>query len=296
VKVDFVTVKFWLHLPRALVLGLALGVGSAWGQSPFTVHREPGSGLSFVFLPPGRFLMGSPTGEPERGRDEGQHLVVLSRGIWMGQLEVTRAQWERVMGGMERHPGKPNPFAGGDSQLPVVAVSYRDIQGYFDRLQTLAPGQRFRLPTEAEWEYACRAGTSTAFHGGPALDASRANIDARFPYGKGSPGPVLDRPTPVGSYPPNAWGLYDFHGNVWEWTSDWYGPYSSSSVLDPRGPVRGTRKVIRGGSWAFSASSARSAARYQHAPGDWGYSLGFRVVWEPGPGAEPQPKKSHLGP
>jgi formylglycine-generating enzyme required for sulfatase activity len=240
--------------------------------------------------------MGSPTTEPERGGDESQHLVSLSHGFWMGQMEVTRAQWERVMGRRQRHPEKPNPFATGDPQWPVVAVSYQDIQVYLGRLRELAPGQRFRLPTEGEWEYACRAGTTTAFPGGAGLDATQANIDARFPYGQGSPGGALERPAPVGSYPPNAWGLYDLQGNVWEWTSDWYGPYPAEPVVDPRGPAHGTRKVIRGGSWAFSAGSARSASRYQHAPGDWGYSLGFRVVWVPGPHAEVTPKNGRRGP
>ncbi len=258
---------------------LALSVARA--QAPFSVRREPRSGLSFVYLPPGRFLMGSPPGERGRGLDETQHLVVLSRGFWMGQMEVTRAQWQRVMGPRERHPEKPNPFAGDDPRTPMVSISYQEVQAFLRRLEQLAPGQRFRLPTEAEWEYACRAGTVTAFHTGARLDADQARVGSEAPSRDHQAGQAPGNPSPVGTYAPNAWGLYDLHGNAWEWTSDWYGPYPPGDLRDPRGPARGSQKVIRGGSWAFSAASARSACRYQHAPEDWGHSLGVRVVWEP---------------
>lgn len=269
------------HRPLAVLVGLFLTLGEVRAQVPFTVRREPQSGLMFLFLPPGRFLMGSPPSEPGRGSDEPQHPVVLSRGFWMGQMEVTRAQWQRVMGPRERHPEKPNPFAQDDPRFPVVSISYHDARRFLRRLERWAPGQRFRLPTEAEWEYACRAGTPTAFHVGDQVGADQANLDFRFPSTAGAMVPSFERPAPVGSYPPNAWGLFDLHGNVWEWTSDWYGPYPTHEVQDPRGPAQGTQKVIRGGSWAFSAASARSACRYQHPPGDWGHSVGFRVVWEP---------------
>jgi formylglycine-generating enzyme required for sulfatase activity len=198
--------------------------------------------------------------------------VTLTRGFWLGRTEVTRAQWERVMGPAELHPDKPNPFRHLDADLPMVSVSYADVQVYLRRLEALAPGERFRLPTEAEWEYACRAGTTTAFSTGARLPRSRAAFDDRS-------GAFPSRPVRVGSYPANPWGVHDMHGNVWEWTSDWYGPYPASPVAGPRPPAERALKVIRGGSWAFGADSARSACRYHHDPRHWGYSLGFRLVW-----------------
>lgn len=243
--------------------------------------HDPQSGLDFLYLPPGRFLMGSPPNEPGRGSDEQLHEVVISQGFWIGRTEVTRGQWEQVMGSIERHPEKPNPFRNADPNLPIVSVSYGEIDCYMQRLEVQAPGQCFRLPTEAEWEYACRAGTTTTFYTGTMVKHTQANFDARFPYEGDRSAGTIERPTPVGSYPPNAWGLYDFHGNVWEWTSDWYGPYTTGVATDPRGPTSGALKVIRGGSWAFNAGSARSACRYHHDPKDWGHSLGFRVVLVP---------------
>ncbi len=260
----------------------AMTAAGSCGPKAAAPRRDPVSGLEFVFLPPGRFLMGSPDGEAGRGTDESQHEVVLSRGFWIARTEVTRAQWQRVMGPGERHPEKPNPFRTGDPRQPIVAVSYREVEDYLRRLEARAPGQHFRLPTEAEWEYACRAGTPTPFNTGARLEEAQANCEARSP----GAGDALSRgqrgPVPVGSYPPNAWGLYDCHGNVWEWTSDWYGPYPAGRTIDPCGPARGTRKVIRGGSWAFGAARARSACRRHHDPRDWGYSIGLRVVWVPG--------------
>ena len=278
------TVAVMSRLTRtfAAILCAAMTVAGVCGQKADGPRCDAASGMRFVFLPPGRFLMGSPPGEPGRGTDESQHEVVLTRGFWIARMEVTRAQWERVMGPGERHPEKPNPFRSGDPNLPVVAVSYRDIEVYLRRLEARSPGQRFRLPTEAEWEYACRARTTTPFHTGLRLRETQANYDARLQDGGDAPGRTPKRPAPVGSYPPNAWGLYDLHGNVWEWTSDWYGPYPHGTAIDPLGPAQGTLKVIRGGSWAFGAGSARSACRYHHDPRDWGYSIGFRVVWVPG--------------
>lgn len=257
-----------------ITLGGLAGVGPLY-------RLEPISRIEFVYLPPGHFLMGSPQEELERNADETQHEVHLTKGFWIGRMEVTRAQWEHVMGPIEGHPNKPNPFRFDNPSIPMVSISFFDIEDYLARLNALSKGQRFRLPTEAEWEYACRAGTVTTFNTGLKLEESQSNLDARVQYGAQTIGVALQRPSPVGSYPPNAWGLYDFHGNVWEWTSDWYGLYPSGISVNPKGPRRGTLKVIRGGSWAFNASSARSACRYHHNPEDWGSSLGFRVIWEP---------------
>jgi formylglycine-generating enzyme required for sulfatase activity len=163
----------------------------------------------------------------------------------------------------------------------MLSISYDEVERFLRRLEARAPGNHFRLPTEAEWEYACRAGSTTAFHTGTQLAESQANFDGRFAYAGASPQGFRGQPLPVGRTPPNAWGLQEMHGNVWEWTADWYGPYPKEAVSDPHGPAQGTQKVLRGGSWAFPAGCARSATRYPHAPGDLGYSIGFRVVWEP---------------
>ena len=240
--------------------------------------REPATGMAFVHLPPGRFRMGSPATEAGHREDETQHEVTLTRGFWMGREEVTQGEWRRVMGDAEPHPEKPSLFRQGDPRYPVVSVSYADVAAFLHRLETLSPGNRFRLPTEAEWEYACRAGTTSPFSTGQSLTTAQADLDARAADGSGA---WLGHPAPVGSYAPNAWGLQDLHGNAWEWTSDWYGPYPAGPAADPQGPAQGSLKVIRGGSWYFDAANARSAARATHAPEDWGFSLGFRVVREP---------------
>lgn len=242
----------------------------------FPVWREPATGMAFVHLPPGRFLMGSPATEPGHREDETLHEVTLTRGFWMGRDEVTQGEWRRVMGEAEPHPEKPSPFRHDDPRYPVVSVSYADVAEFLRRLEALSPGNRFRLPTEAEWEYACRAGTTSAFSTGRSLTGAEADLDARADPG----GAWLGHPAPVGSFAPNTWGLHDLHGNAWEWTSDWYAPYPSGPTTDPRGPATGTLKVIRGGSWYFDAANARSAARATHAPEDWGFSLGFRIVRE----------------
>lgn len=257
-----------LSVPALLLPALLAGLGCR----PRT-RVEPRTGLAFAYLPPGTFLMGSPEGEPGRGKDEARHPVTLTRGVWMGRTEVTRAQWERVMGPAERHPEKPNPFRDADPGLPMVSVSHADVLAFLRRLEALAPGERFRLPTEAEWEYACRAGRATAYHGGDTLGPEDAAFSTRDA--------PLHQPRPAGSHPPNAWGLHDLHGNAWEWTSDGYAPYPPGPAVDPQGPPSATLKVLRGGSWAFDAASARSAARYHHDPADLGHSIGFRVVWIP---------------
>jgi formylglycine-generating enzyme required for sulfatase activity len=159
----------------------------------------------------------------------------------------------------------------------VENVDFDEVQGFLAALNRQAGGG-FRLPTEAEWEYACRAGTSTPFATGARLDATQANVHGGHPYPGGAPGPVRGRSLPVGSFTPNAWGLHDLHGNVWEWCADWHCPYDPGPATDPVGNCASGRRVIRGGSWAFGADSARCALRYTHRPQDRGPSLGFRVA------------------
>jgi len=237
-------------------------------------HQEPVTGMEFVRLPPGAFTMGSPPGEPGHQDDETSHRVRLNGERYIGRYEVTQAEWQQVMSDTPSHR-RDCP------RCPVERVSFRDVRAFLARFNDPVRGWRYRLPTEAEWEYACRAGTTTPFHTGESLDAARANIDGRLPYAGSPPGHGRGRTLPVGSFPPNAWGVHDMHGNVWEWTADWYGPYSGGPVTNPVGPASGEQRVIRGGSWHFDAGSARCALRYTHAPEDEGFSLGFRLVAEP---------------
>ncbi|MBF2052267.1 MAG: SUMF1/EgtB/PvdO family nonheme iron enzyme [Candidatus Sericytochromatia bacterium] len=230
-------------------------------------------GMAFVLIQPGSFMMGSPADEAERSGDEVLHKVTLTRPFYAQTSPVTQAQWQAVMG------TNPSRFKGDDR--PVERVSWEDCQAFIKKLNAQGLGT-YRLPTEAEWEYACRAGTSTPFGigNGKDLDSSQANFDGDYPYGKGEKEVYREETTPVKHFAPNAWGLYDMHGNVWEWCQDWYGKYPTHAVTDPEGPETGSDRVARGGSWYFGASYARSASRLNAAPDYRGY-LGFRLVRRP---------------
>jgi formylglycine-generating enzyme len=234
--------------------------------------------IALVSIPAGRFVMGSPSAELGRNADETPHDVTISRGFLLGRHEVTQQEWRDVMG------TAPSFFAGCGPQCPVERVNYPEIERFLDALNAAAAASpsrdrfRYRLPTEAEWEYACRAGTTTPFSTGANLTTAQANYNGAFPYAGFPRGLNRAQPTPAGAFPPNAWKLADMHGNVWEWTSDWYAPYATSAPVNPRGPLSGEKRVIRGGSWVFDANSARCALRYIHAPQDRGFSLGFRVA------------------
>ena len=222
---------------------------------------------AFRWCPPGTFMMGAPVGEEGLvGRDgpRGQHQVTLTRGFWMLETLVTQEMWISVMG------NNPSGFKG--AKLPVEFVNWNMCQEYLRKLNELgvAPaGYKFSLPTEAQWEYACRAGTTTPFYFGNVLHRDQANFEAH-------------RTTEVRFYPPNSWGLYDMHGNVMEWCYDWYGPYPKGEVTDPTGPPTGETRVCRGGRWRHAARFCRSAARDHDEPGSRSSSSqGFRVVLVP---------------
>jgi len=254
-----------------VVLALLAGCRGA-EQSPSLPRAwsEPVTGMELVLLDAGSFAMGTPAGEVGREAGEVLHRVELGRPFYMGRFEVTQAQWQAVMG------SNPSRFADCGGDCPVETVSYLDVERFLERLEALG-GHRLRLPTEAEWEYACRAGTSTAFAFGETLSTVQANFDDSVPEPGAAAGEPLGATMPAGSFAPNRWGLHDLHGNVWEWTADDHCPYPG----DARGPLArcaSGRKVIRGGSWHYGADSARCGLRYTHAPTDEGPSLGFRLA------------------
>jgi uncharacterized protein (TIGR02996 family) len=244
-------------------------------------------GIQLAWLPAGTFLMGSPPTEEQRGSDERQHPVTLTHGFWMGVYPVTQEQWLAQMGhnpsAFTRQGNRRDilrPLGKTVGRLPVESVSWSDAQDFCDRL-THRTGLPIRLPTEAEWEYACRAGTTSIYHFGQSLNGTLACCHGLHPYGTSEAGPEPMSPAPVGSYPPNAWGLYDMHGNVWEWCLDWWHSVYLPETTDPVGSPNGTSRVCRGGSWDYVPSLCRSAYRSLNSPGTRKASLGFRVCFRP---------------
>jgi len=227
-------------------------------------------GMEFVCIKPGTFMMGSPSGESGRDSDEKQHKVNLTRGFYIQTTEVTQGQWESVMG------NNPSEFKKGDN-YPVENVSWSDAQRFIRKLNQKEGIDKYRLPTEAEWEYACRAGTTTPFSFGRCLSIDQANYNGKYPLGGCSKGKYRKKIVSVASFSPNAWGLYDMHGNVWEWCQDWYDDYPSGSVTDPNGPSSGSSRVYRGGSWINNARNCRSANRCFNSQGYRYGNLGFRL-------------------
>lgn len=237
-------------------------------------------GMEFVLINSGSFMMGSPQAEPERGRDEHQHKVTLTRPFYLQTTEVTQGQYKRVMG------ENPSYMSSCGDDCPVETVSWNSAQEFIKKLNEIDDLGYYRLPTEAEWEYACRAGSDTAFTNGhmvqvdceidPTLDkmgwycGNSATSQQKGDY----------KTYKVASKSPNAWGLYDMHGNVSEWVADHYGLYPQGAVTDPTGPEKGERRVYRGGSFYYEAWNCRSANRNKDWPVRKFMQLGFRVVLE----------------
>jgi len=230
------------------------------------------NGIEYAFrwCPAGTFMMGSPASEPYRVAAERQYEVTLSRGFWMLETEVTQQMWASVMG------DNLSFFYNRDPKHPVACVSWDECREYIKKLNDLkvAPaGFTFSLPTEAQWEYACRAGTTTAFHVGDRLTEQQANV-----------GRNIGQTSEVGKYPANDWGLYDMHGNVKEWCADWYGDYPHGAVTDPVGYVGyfscglWSRRVIRGGCWIYEADQGRSAYRSYDFPSARYKEYGLRLA------------------
>ncbi len=216
-------------------------------------------GMKLMGVPAGTFQMGSIEGDD----DEKIHTVTLSRGFYMGRTEVTQGEWKAVMGSLPSAMSALGQEFLGDKK-PVVLVSWEEVQEFIRKLNAKGEGT-YRLPTEAEWEYAARAGT-TGDHAG--------NLDSMAWYNKNSGNKMHE----VATKQANGWGLYDMHGNVWEWVQDWYGDYSSSAQINPTGATSGSDRVTRGGGWSSYAVYARSAVRYESPPSYQNGHLGFRVV------------------
>ena len=278
------------------ILGLAIVLGLVGALAVMAQEVKPGKEevidlgegvkLDMVLIPSGKFMMGLTKKELEDikvefqeelkkdGKEQlldavdlimsiqgKQHEVTLTKPFYMGKHEVTQEQWEALMG--------KNPSTTKGAKLPVTNVSWEDCQEFIKKLNAKTDGG-YRLPTEAEWDYACRAGTTTAYSFGDKITPKDANYwDSN-----------IGKPVAVGSYKPNAFGLFDMHGNVWEWCEDWHGEYPFA-VTDPKGPATGNRRVVRGGSSGYYGSFARSSNRYYSSPTNRGSLGGFRLARTP---------------
>jgi formylglycine-generating enzyme required for sulfatase activity len=242
----------------------------AWAEHlGLSVQATNSVGMKLSLIPPGQFVMGSPPEEEWHRNDEIQHGVTLTKAFYMGATEVTQGQWKALMG--------ENPSFFTDDALPVDTVTWEQALEFCRKLSE-KEGMRYHLPTEAEWEYACRAGTTTPFYTGNTISTDQANYDGNHSYGGGNKGVFRETTTQAGSFMPNAWGLHDMHGNVWEWCADWYGEYPRAAVSNPVGPAAGQCRVVRSGTWINFPAVCRSANRGKTVPTSWNFHFGFRVV------------------
>lgn len=255
----------WGALLVAALLAAVLVTPPATAQSTAASKVTNSVGVELILIPAGSFQMGGDPNFEDAASDETpRHKVTISKPFYLGKTEVTQEQWVAVMG------SNPSQFKGRSN--PVERVSWNDVQTFTTRLNAKEGTTRYRLPTEAEWEYAVRAGTTGKYGFGD--DEGQLGTYAWFGDNSGN------KTHPVAQLHPNAWGLYDMHGNVWEWVQDWYGGqyYASSPSTDPRGPSSGSGRVLRGGSWNFDTGYVRAAFRYDFVPGSRYGILGFRLA------------------
>ena len=235
-------------------------------------HFTNSLGMQFIHVPPGSFTMGSPASELRRSKGERQHNVTLTKGFWLMATEVTQAQWVALMG------KNPSHFLNCGMDCPVENVRWSDVKEFIGKLNQKEQTHRYRLPTEAEWEYAARAGTATAFHSGPMIAKkdfdTNLHLDRVGWYYRNA----KESTHQVAKKLPNGWGFYDMHGNVWEWCDDWQSPYPFHSVVDPAGAASGYAKIRRGGSWAHYPEYCRSAYRSLYESEDRSPEIGFRLA------------------
>lgn len=266
---------FWIVF---LFILLSVSVFSAPGKiAESNAEREtititlPGNvEMKFRLIPAGSFLMGSPESEQDRESGEGpQHKVTISRPFYMAIHEVTHEQWKAVTGEIRNYAG----FDGSNFDVPMMTTSWQECSDFIEKLNDLGIG-KFRMPTEAEWEYAARAGSTSRFYWGDDPDYMDIEDYAWFDENAEGEG------HPVGEKEPNPWGLYDMAGNVWEWCQDWYSEYGGEDQVDPVGPENGESKVFRGGEWFNPPQNCRSAYRGKFPPGNWLYFGGLRLVME----------------
>ena len=258
-KPIFLEAPFSAETAKTAQMELAKNMGKLMEEQ---IDLGKGIKLEMVLIPAGKFKMGSPASEVGRVDNETQHEVTFTKPFYMGKYEVTQEQWEAVMGN--------NPSAVKGEKLPVTMVSWNDCQDFIKKLNAKTNG-RYRLPTEAEWENACKAGTNVGYSFGDNLLKSDAN------YGDKQ----LGSTKAVGSYKPNAFGIFDMHGNVWEWCEDWFGDYPAGGVIDPKGLAMGETRVLRGGSFADRSSNIRSAFRSVYTSIFRNYIIGFRLARTP---------------
>lgn len=255
---------------RALALAVSLlSAGDACSAEPEQVSNF--FGMTFNRVPAGTFLMGSAVDAPGHEADERRHEVTLSRPFYLQTTPVTRGQWLALVDGV------PSAFPECGEQCPVDGLRPDWVQWYVTALSEKDPHWDYRLPTEAEWEYAARAGTTTPYYTGDCLGGGQANVSGKQVLPGCEPFSPSAGPQPVAQHEPNPWGFYDMLGNTWELTADWYGPYPEGPLVDPEGPESGEHRVIRGGSWHFQAIHARAANRFRTISD----IAGFRLVAVP---------------
>ena len=237
------------------VVIILLWVAAGYANEEITVDLPGGATMVFVWIEPGSFTMGSPSSESGRDSYEGpRHKVMITRGFWLGKFEITQGQWQSVMG---TTPWSGKDFVKANPTHPAVHISWEDMQAFVHVLNEAAEDSLYRLPTEAEWEYACRAGTTTPWSFGD----DESQIEAHAWYYDNAWGVGMKYAQPVGMKLPNPWGLYDMHGNVWEWCRDWFGSYSFITQINPTGPKTGLDRIYRGGNFINYTQQARSAHR-----------------------------------